>query len=83
LPIRDFNTRFSGITEEEYAKAVLPLSSIRESLDTLINAETVLIGHGLDNDLNTLRIIHHLNVDTSVMFKHSAGPPYRKALKDL
>ncbi|KAJ7908264.1 hypothetical protein B0H13DRAFT_2233283 [Mycena leptocephala] len=83
VEVIDFNTRFSGITEEEYAKAVLPLSSIRESLDTLINAETVLIGHGLDNDLNTLRIIHHLNVDTSVMFKHSAGPPYRKALKDL
>ncbi|KAJ7507912.1 Rexo1 protein [Mycena galericulata] len=83
VEVIDFNTRFSGITEEDYAKAVLPLASIRKSLDTLINAETVLIGHGLDNDLKTLRIIHHVNVDTSIMFRHPAGPPYRKALKDL
>ncbi|KAJ7047275.1 ribonuclease H-like domain-containing protein [Mycena alexandri] len=83
VEVIDYNTRFSGITEEDYAKAVLPLSSIRESLDTLINADTVLIGHGLDNDLNTLRIVHTNCVDTSVMFRHSAGPPYRKALKDL
>ncbi|KAJ6539436.1 ribonuclease H-like domain-containing protein [Mycena capillaripes] len=83
VEIIDYNTRFSGIKEEDYAKAVLPLSSIRESLDALINTDTVLIGHGLDNDLNTLRIIHGQVVDTSIMFKHSAGPPYRKALKDL
>ncbi|KAJ7179048.1 ribonuclease H-like domain-containing protein [Mycena filopes] len=83
VEVIDYNTRFSGITEENYAKAVLPLSSIRASLDTLINADTVLIGHGLDNDLNTLRIVHHVCVDTSVLFRHSAGPPYRKALKDL
>ncbi|KAJ7682703.1 ribonuclease H-like domain-containing protein [Mycena polygramma] len=83
VEIIDFNTRFSGITEADYAKAILPLSSIRESLDALINTDTVLIGHGLDNDLNTLRIIHSQVVDTSIMFKHPAGPPYRKALKDL
>ncbi|KAF8195798.1 hypothetical protein K438DRAFT_1918956 [Mycena galopus ATCC 62051] len=81
--IRDFNTRFSGITEADYAKAVLPLSSIRESLDTIIDRDTVLIGHSIDNDLNTLRIIHHNVVDTALIFKHSAGPPYRKALRDL
>ncbi|KAF7301748.1 Exonuclease domain-containing protein [Mycena indigotica] len=81
--IIDFNTRFSGITEEEYGKAVLSLSAIREALDRLIDRDTILIGHGLDNDLNTLRIIHHNNVDTSIIFKHSAGPPYRKALRDL
>ncbi|KAJ7498823.1 ribonuclease H-like domain-containing protein [Mycena latifolia] len=83
VEIIDYNTRFSGVTEGDYAKAVLPLSAIRESLDTLINADTVLIGHGLDNDLKTLRIIHHVVVDTSIMFKHPAGPPYRKALRDL
>ncbi|KAJ6628711.1 hypothetical protein B0H10DRAFT_1988935 [Mycena sp. CBHHK59/15] len=83
VEVIDYNTRFSGIAEADYARAVLPLVAIRASLDKLINAETVLIGHGLDNDLKTLRIIHHVNVDTSIMFKHSAGPPYRKALRDL
>ncbi|KAK7061804.1 exonuclease domain-containing protein [Favolaschia claudopus] len=83
VEIIDFNTRFSGITEADYAKAVLPLASIRDSLDALINADTVLIGHALDNDLNTLRIVHYNVVDTALIFKHNAGPPYRKALRDL
>ncbi|KAF7292400.1 Exonuclease domain-containing protein [Mycena chlorophos] len=79
----DFNTRFSGITAEEYEKAVLPLASIREALDEFINRDTILIGHGLENDLNTLRIVHLNNVDTAILFKHPAGPPYRKALRHL
>ncbi|KAJ7276489.1 Rexo1 protein [Mycena haematopus] len=83
VEVIDFNTRFSGITEADYAKAVLPLSSIRESLDNIIDRDTVLIGHSIDNDLNTLRIVHDRLVDTALIFKHSAGPPYRKALKDL
>ncbi len=80
---RDFNTRFSGITAENYATAVLPLASIRESLDTLINSQTIIIGHALDNDMKTLRMIHHRCVDTVVLFPHQAGPPYRRALRSL
>jgi len=82
--IIDYNTRFSGITPESYStSALLPLSAIRTSLDALINSDTILIGHALENDLKTLRMIHHRNVDTAVLFKHPAGPPYRRALKDL
>ncbi|KAG7096859.1 hypothetical protein E1B28_004267 [Marasmius oreades] len=84
VEILDFNTRFSGITQDEYrSKALLTLSSIRRSLDAFINGETVLIGHALENDLKTLRIVHHRCVDTAVMFPHHVGPPYRRALRDL
>lgn len=79
----DYITRFSGISEENHAKAMLPLVSIRRSLDAFINADTILIGHALDNDLNTLRMIHHRCVDTAILFPHPAGPPYRRALKAL
>lgn len=79
----DFNTRFSGITAENYATAVLQLSAIRRSLDALINSNTIIIGHALDNDLKTLRMVHHRCVDTVVMFPHRAGPPYRQALRHL
>ena len=81
--LSDYNTRFSGITEEEYSKALLPLSSIRETLDSFINTETILVGHALDNDLKALRIIHLKCVDTSILFPHRAGPPYRRSLRDL
>jgi len=48
-----------------------------------INSDTVLVGHALDNDLKTLRMIHHRCVDTAILFPHKAGLPYRRALKDL
>jgi RNA exonuclease 1 len=79
----DFNTRFSGITEENYATALLTLASIRETLDTYLDSNTILIGHALDNDLKTLRMLHHKCIDTALLFPHRAGPPYRRSLKDL
>ena len=51
---RDFNTRFSGITAENHATATLTLASVRDALDAIINSETIIIGHALDNDLKTL-----------------------------
>ncbi|KAG6911188.1 hypothetical protein DXG01_003055 [Tephrocybe rancida] len=83
VEIIDYITRFSGITPENYATAVLPLAAIRRSLDALIDAHTILIGHALDNDLKTLRIVHHRCVDTVVLFPHRMGAPYRRSLKDL
>jgi len=80
---RDYNTRFSGITPENHATALLPLASIRTTLDSLIDSNTIIIGHALDNDLKTLRIIHHRCIDTALLFPHRAGPPYRRSLKDL
>jgi RNA exonuclease 1 len=81
---RDFNTRFSGIHPEEYAaRAKLPLEAIRRTLGQLIGADTILIGHALDNDLRALRLVHRRAVDTAVLFPHHRGPPYRRALRDL
>lgn len=61
----------------------MQLSSIREALDDLINSETIIIGHALENDLKTLRMIHHKCVDTVDIFPHRSGAPYRRALRDL
>lgn len=80
---RDYNTRFSGITPENLGNALLPLASIRRSMDSFINSQTIIIGHALENDLKTLRMIHHRCVDTAVLFPHPAGPPYRRALRAL
>jgi len=82
--IRDLNSRFSGIHSEQYAeRAVLSLESAQRALAWLIGADTVLIGHALDNDLRALRLVHHRVVDTAALFPHSRGPPYRRALRDL
>ncbi|KAF8076496.1 ribonuclease H-like domain-containing protein [Lyophyllum atratum] len=83
VEVIDYITRFSGITAEILAKAILPLASIRKSLDSFIDRDTILIGHALDNDLKTLRIIHHNCIDTVTLFPHRMGAPYRRSLKDL
>lgn len=83
VEVIDFNTRFSGITPEAYQTALLPLAGIRKSLDAFINSRTIIIGHALENDLKTLRMIHHRCVDTAILFPHVAGLPYRRSLKAL
>lgn len=50
---------------------------------TMFNSKTVLIGHSLDHDLTKLKLIHDVVVDTSVLYPHKRGPPYKKALKTL
>lgn len=84
VEVLDFNTRFSGITPEMYAeRAVLPLSSIRKLMNALIGKDTILIGHALENDLKTLRLVHHRCVDTVLLYPHPRGAPYRRALRVL
>lgn len=83
VEVIDFNTRFSGITPENYAKATSPLATVRKALDKYINEKTIIIGHALENDLKTLRMIHHRCVDTAILFPHPSGPPYRRALRHL
>jgi RNA exonuclease 1 len=82
--VLDFNTRFSGITPEAYAeKARLSLGQIRQRLDKIMDRDTILVGHALENDLKTLRIVHGRCVDTVELFPHKNGRPYKRALRDL
>jgi RNA exonuclease 1 len=48
-----------------------------------LGPETPLIGHGLENDLNAVRIIHPTIIDTALLFPHKVGLPYRNSLKAL
>ena len=45
--------------------------------------DTVLIGHGLENDLKALRLVYTSIVDTVMLFPHPRGPPYRMSLREL
>ena len=42
-----------------------------------------MLGHGLDGDLVSLKLVHNRIVDTSVVFPHKRGLPYKRALKTL
>ncbi|KAF4341341.1 REX3-RNA exonuclease member of the family of 3`-5` exonuclease [Fusarium beomiforme] len=55
----------------------------RDLLFRLISPTTPLIGHGLENDLNSVRIVHPTLIDTVLLFPHKGGLPYRYSLKML
>jgi RNA exonuclease 1 len=61
----------------------MDLTGIRAVLNTIIDSNTIIIGHSLENDLKTLRIIHGRCIDTALLLPHKAGKPYRRSLKEL
>ncbi|KAG8280715.1 Transducin beta-like protein 2 [Homalodisca vitripennis] len=81
--IVDYNTRFSGVKEEDYRGNFKTLREVQSDLTEFIKEDTILIGHGLENDLRALRMVHSSCVDTAVVFPHRRGLPFRRALRDL
>lgn len=55
----------------------------RELLCSFLTPKTPLIGHAIDNDLNSVRLCHPSIVDTVLLFPHPRGMPLRFALRTL
>lgn len=91
VQVLDYNTQFSGIQPKEYEEnAVLDLHAARRALVQYVGPNTILvraqltqIGHGLENDLRAIRVVHTNVVDTCQLFPHPRGLPFRLALRDL
>lgn len=85
--VRPINTafRFSGVTMQQIEEsAVFDLAGIRSVLFEIgVGSDTIIVGHGLENDLNALRIVHLNVLDTAILYPHPAGLPFRNSLRNL
>ncbi|XP_063975431.1 uncharacterized protein LOC135161630 isoform X2 [Diachasmimorpha longicaudata] len=83
VDVLDVNTRFSGVTADDLLKTTKTLRDVQKDLLSFIYAETILIGHGLENDLRVLKMMHTTVIDTCAVYPHYLGFPYRNSLKAL
>ncbi|RMZ92893.1 RNA exonuclease 1 -like protein [Brachionus plicatilis] len=81
--ILDYNTRWSGLTESSLKNCHKNLQQVQSELLRLVNKDTILIGHSLDSDFKALKLVHKTVIDTSVVFPHKLGAPYKRALRNL
>lgn len=78
----DLNTRWSGIAEIK--EEAMNFEDLIKLLGEVIDSNTILIGHGLENDVNSMRLIHERIIDTAVLYpKHKTSPKFRFPLKYL
>eukprot|EP01080_Neovahlkampfia_damariscottae_P005940 gene5940-9770_t len=66
--IIDYLTQYSGVTENHLKNVTTTLEDIQKELLSIISSDTVLIGHSLENDLKSVKMIHKTIIDTSVLY---------------
>ncbi|KAE9555778.1 hypothetical protein FO519_000992 [Halicephalobus sp. NKZ332] len=81
--VLDTNFRFSGLKPEDVNGAKLDLAGAQGRFFEIVNRDSILIGHSLESDLKAMRIVHKNVIDTSVLYPHKQGPPFKRALKNL
>ncbi|KAG9063647.1 hypothetical protein KI688_003758 [Linnemannia hyalina] len=82
-PILDYLTQYSGMTAARLNGVTTRLAEVQEKLKDLVDYNTILVGHSLENDMQVLKLAHPFIIDTSLVYHHTRGPPYRPGLKWL
>lgn len=81
--ITDYVTHISGVDEKSLIGINTTLSDIQKKIQQFVDGDTILVGHGLVNDMKCLKMRHPYIIDTAVIYHHKNGPPYKPSLRDL
>ncbi|XP_066496567.1 RNA exonuclease 5 isoform X2 [Tiliqua scincoides] len=77
FPIRDYLTRYSGITAQLLHPVTTKLAAIQDQLKKLLPPDAVLVGHSLNFDLQALEMVHPNIIDTSLLFARKGGRRFK------
>lgn len=79
VPIIDWRTKYSGVTEGKMRKAIMDGTSLegwysaRTALFQFIDTDTILMGHSVNYDLEQLRLIHDQVIDAHILIPRLNG----------
>ena len=83
MPIVDMKTEIHGIEATNLNSVQFSLRHAQAFLLKHSCAETILVGHGLSNDLKALRLNHVRIVDTAYLFSIADEPGAYPSLRDI
>ncbi|CAI0405722.1 unnamed protein product [Linum tenue] len=72
-PVADYRAEITGIHPGDLDNVTCSLRDIQKSLKKLLSKGSILVGHGLHNDLLALKLDHARIIDTSLIYKNSVG----------
>lgn len=82
-PIKDYLTKFSGVTESTLIGVTTKLSDVQSYIQQLLPPDAILCGQSLNFDLHTLKMIHPYVIDTAVIYNLSGSRNRKASLKRL
>jgi DNA-directed RNA polymerase subunit M/transcription elongation factor TFIIS len=79
VPVSDYLTQWSGISARMLEGVTTTLADAQQMLLRCMGgSDCILVGHGLENDLHALRMVHDRVVDTAVCYPRSNVEDGRK-----
>lgn len=70
--VTNYLTRYSGLTED-IVKQGVDIQVVRHEIMNTIGTNTVIVGHGIENDLSSLELYHDRIIDTAHLFLSPEG----------
>lgn len=81
--IKDLRYQYSGITEEMIKSTDIPTTEAVNILSQIASANTIIVGHSLENDLKIMKLLHKNCIDTAVVYNADSRPPSKPPLANL